>query len=145
MLISPNFNHKVSILEDVHMYHVLASYLHDSPALCFCSGIVEIGPQHDTTTPSKDDYQTSGMPCRKGSVSLQRCLFHLAYEKKKKKKKQTVRSVNGARSSRICQMQSRATPERHSHVKGTRLPPPAPSLLMQGKLDAVSSGIFLLG
>lgn len=50
------------------MYHVLNSYLHDSPAFV---GIGEIGPQHDTTTPSKDDYPDlwNAMPQRLGLPS----------------------------------------------------------------------------
>lgn len=79
MLIFPQFNHKIAILKDVHMYHVLTSYLHDSLVLCFSSGTVEIGPQHDTT-PSKDGTQTSGMPCRKGSVSFINACFILHIE-----------------------------------------------------------------
>lgn len=101
----------------------------------FFSAIVEIGPQDDTTTPSRDDIPRP-LECHaaKARSPFSDACFILHMGK-------TVRSVNGPRSSRIYQMQSRATPERHSHVKGTRLPPPAPSPLMQGKLDAVSSGI----
>lgn len=90
----------------------------------------------------KDDYPDlwNAMPQRLGLPSAM-LVSSCIWRGKEKRKKKTMRSVNGPRSSRICQMQSQATPERHSHVKGTRLPPPAPSLLMQGKLDAVSSGI----
>lgn len=86
--------------------------------------------------------QRLGLPLRSDAFCFILHVKSMESKQERKERKKTVRSVNGPSiHSDFVRMQPRATPERHSHVKGTRLPPPAPSPFMQGKLDAVSSGI----